>query len=312
MKYILLKATGLGVVSAFTQTSELTNSLSLHTLKPTIATALHAEASNNRRAFLSAIAVSATFISSSTAALADDQGAFSVDDFLKSGQVAMPMGVSGQAGKSKPETGIIFRDGTDVSRNTKSGNVLAEIVMNPQSKDPIAILTSFTSPWPLAKGSVFDIECRDASTGDGAFLSLSGKTKGVPIADLPNSFFLDKIFASNGRFSFYGAPTDIKVKKSYLSENGKNRIIELGFSLLSQSTGAEIPRTAMMVATVPEGTEEAVLLVASSTAVRWKNKGADEAIRKTIGSFSAEPSPITGMKVRSRSDDEPTLTFRNL
>ena len=159
---------------------------------------------------------------------------------------------------------------------------------------------------------MFDIECRDASTGDGAFLSLSGKTKGVPIADLPNSFFLDKIFASNGRFSFYGAPTDIKVKKSYLSENGKNRIIELGFSLLSQSTGAEIPRTAMMVATVPEGTEEAVLLVASSTAVRWKNKGADEAIRKTIGSFSAEPSPITGMKVRSRSDDEPTLTFRNL
>jgi hypothetical protein len=152
MKYTLLKVTGLGVVSAFTQTTEVSNSLSFHaSSKSTSTTALHAEESANRRSFLSAATASFTFLASSTAALADEQGAFSVDDFLKSGQVSMPMGVSGQAGKSKPTTGIIFRDGTDVSRDSKSGSVLAEIVMNAQSKDPTAVLTSFTSPWPLGE-----------------------------------------------------------------------------------------------------------------------------------------------------------------
>lgn len=32
-----------------------------------------------------------------------------VDNFLRSGVVANPMGVSGQAGKSRPETGVILR-----------------------------------------------------------------------------------------------------------------------------------------------------------------------------------------------------------
>jgi hypothetical protein len=31
---------------------------------------------------------------------------FNVDDYLKTGMVMNPMGVSGQAGKSKPETGM--------------------------------------------------------------------------------------------------------------------------------------------------------------------------------------------------------------
>ena len=32
-----------------------------------------------------------------------------VDDFLRTGGVGMPMGVSGQAGKYKPETGVYLR-----------------------------------------------------------------------------------------------------------------------------------------------------------------------------------------------------------
>ena len=34
---------------------------------------------------------------------------FDVNDFLSSGSVSMPMGVSGQAGKSRPETGVVLR-----------------------------------------------------------------------------------------------------------------------------------------------------------------------------------------------------------
>ena len=80
-----------------------------------------------------------------------------VDDFLRTGGVAMPMGVSGQAGKSKPLTGVVLREGTDISRDTKSGNVLAEILVKQKSKgddDLMAVVTTFQSPWPLGKFAI--------------------------------------------------------------------------------------------------------------------------------------------------------------
>ena len=145
---------------------------------------------------------------------------------------------------------------------------------------------------------MFDVECRDASTGDGVFLSVTSNTKGKDIFELPSSFFLDQLFAPTGRFSFYGSPTNVKVKKSFV-ENGK-RIIEFSFSNLSQSTQAEIPRNAMLVASLPTGMEQAVVLAGSATATRWRTKGSESAIRKTIDSFNASPSPKTSMKVRAK------------
>lgn len=152
----------------------------------------------------------------------------------------------------------------------------------------------------LAKGAVYDIECRNDS-GDSVFLSLSGKVNGKTISELPSSFFTDKLFAKTGRFSFYGSPTDIKIKKSYME--GNKRIVELGFSILSQSTGAEIPRSAIVVATIPDGCDEAVMLVGSATSSRWK-KGAEAAVRKTADSFNAIPAPKTGMKVRAKVNND--------
>lgn len=88
-----------------------------------------------------------------------------------------------------------------------------------------------------------------------------------------------------------------------MDETNKNmRIVELGFSILSQSTGAEIPRNAIIAATIPDGTDEAVMLVGSSTSTRWK-KGTEAAVRKTVGTFSAVPAPKTGMKVRAKVVD---------
>ena len=98
-------------------------------------------------------------------------------------------------------------------RDSRTGNVLAEIVLGDRA-DLSAVLVSFSSPWPLAKGTVFDVECRDAKTGDGAFLSVTEKTDGKSMEDIPSSFFLDQLFAPTGRFSFYGSPTNIKIKKS--------------------------------------------------------------------------------------------------
>lgn len=224
-----------------------------------------------------------------------------VDDFLQTGTVAMPMGVSGQAGKAKPVTGIVFRDGSEVSRDSRSGDVLAEILVKDNTDTSIAVLTKFSSPWALATGGIFDVECRDAKTGDGAFLAVTEKTSSnSKLEDIPSSFFLERLFSKTGRFSFYGSPTDIKVRKSYMADDNKNRILEISFSTLSQSTQTEIPRYAIVSATVPQGSNQAVMLVASASANRWKKSGSESTIRDVISSYRAVPAPITNMKVRAK------------
>mmetsp|Transcript_33460 Transcript_33460/g.73759 ORF Transcript_33460/g.73759 Transcript_33460/m.73759 type:complete len:307 (+) Transcript_33460:46-966(+) len=248
---------------------------------------------NTRRTVLTkaAAAVSAGLLAHIQSASAVDE-----EEFLKTGQVSMPMGVSGQAGKAKPITGVVLREGSEVSRDDRSGSVLAEILLG-KSADPTPVLATFTSPWPLAKGGLFDVECRDASTGDGAFLTVSKSKGGKTIDDLPKSFFVDSLFSSTGRFSFYGSPTDIKVKKS--ETDGPYRLLEITFSNLSQSTNAEIPRNALVAATIPQGTDDVVMLVGSATANRWR-KGSEKAVRDTVGSFKATLAPTGGMKIRAK------------
>jgi len=226
------------------------------------------------------------------------QDSLDVNEFLRTGiDIGGPMGVSSQAGKSRPETGVILRDGSGVSRDSRSGDVLAEILLGSRG-NYAAVLASFSSPWPLATGPVYDVECRDAKTGDGAFLAVTTSTGGRSVSDLPSSFFLDQLFAPTGRFSFYGAPTDVKVKKSTVE--GSNRVLEVSFSNLSQSTQTEIPRVAVVSATIPEGSDQAVMLVGSATAVRWRKGGSEPDIRKTVASFRAVPAPKSSLKIRAK------------
>lgn len=223
---------------------------------------------------------------------------FDVDSFLKSGSVMNPMGVSGQAGKSRPETGVFLRDGSEVSRESRSGSVLAEIILKSASgNENIPVLASYAAPWPLATGQVFDVECRDPKTGDAAFLAVSSDTGGKSVADLKDSFFVNDLIRPTGRFSFYGPPTDVKVRKSSVS--GDYRVIDFSFSTLSQSTQTEIPRNARIIATIPPGTKQAVMLVGSASSPRWR-KGSEETIGSVLNSFRAIPAPKTSMKVRAK------------
>jgi hypothetical protein len=177
--------------------------------------------------------------------------------------------------------------------------VLSEIVLGEKS-DLTAVLVSFRSPWSLAKGTLFDVECRDAKSGDGAFLSVTEHSNQKDLSQIPTSFFLEQLFAPTGRFSFYGAPTNLKVKKSEIIDN--KRIVQFSFANLSQSTNAEIPRTAIMVASIPEGLDQAVMLVGSASTTRW-NKGSESAVRSTIESFNASASPKSSMKVRAKVNE---------
>jgi hypothetical protein len=281
----------------------------------------------NRRSFLkiapivsvsSAVAASSILFGNPNKATAEVQDSLDVQNFLRTGvDGSGNMGVSSQAGKSRPETGVVFRDGSEVFQDGRTGSVSAEILVGTKVK-PIAVLASFSSPWPLAKGSVFDVECRDGKTGDGAFLAVSAlmggegnNLKGKSIEDIPTSFLFERLFSPTGRFSFYGPPTDVKVVRqtksslsSSLNDNiGKDkgvRFVEVTFSNLSQSTGAEIPRRAIVAATIPEGTDNVIMLVASASAPRWKQSSVQTSILNTVQSFKAVPAPKSNLKIRPK------------
>mmetsp|Transcript_2404 Transcript_2404/g.3516 ORF Transcript_2404/g.3516 Transcript_2404/m.3516 type:complete len:312 (-) Transcript_2404:328-1263(-) len=259
---------------------------------------------NARRQLLSTAAAAATGSllltpSMAFAEAAAVQDSLDVQNFLRTGvDAGGPMGVSSQAGKSRPQTGVVLRDGSDVSQDTRTGDVLAEILTGTKAK-PVAVLASFQSPWPLQKGAVFDVECRDGKTGDGAFLAVTKSVEGKSLADLPSSFFLERLFDPTGRFSFYGPPTDVKVKSSKMVDGGNRRVLDITFSILSQSTNAEIVRRALLIATIPEGTDNAVMLTASGLERRWKKETFASA-EKTIGSFRAIPAPKSNLKLRAK------------
>eukprot|EP00586_Coscinodiscus_wailesii_P008219 CAMPEP_0172521570 /NCGR_PEP_ID=MMETSP1066-20121228/292654_1 /TAXON_ID=671091 /ORGANISM="Coscinodiscus wailesii, Strain CCMP2513" /LENGTH=260 /DNA_ID=CAMNT_0013304497 /DNA_START=259 /DNA_END=1041 /DNA_ORIENTATION=- len=246
---------------------------------------------------LSSILITNTPLPASAAAAIQDN--VDVNEFLRTGvDIGGNMGVSSQAGKSRPETGVVLRDGSDLSRDGRTGAVVAEIVVRDErTGDNTAVLASFASPWPLATGPVFDVECRDGKTGDGVFLAVSRSGGGKGIEDVEEAVLLQRLFDPTGRFSFYGPPTDIKVKKSVVKD--KVRYLELKFSNLSQSTGAEIPRNAIIAATIPESTQNVVMLVGSASSSRWR-KGSEDSVRAAVESFQAVPAPKSSMKIRAK------------
>lgn len=223
-----------------------------------------------------------------------------VQEFLRTGTYGLPTGPSGMARKSRPETGVVLRPGTLVDRNAKTGDVSAELLLMSSSNnnDMIPVLASYTSPWPLATGSVFDVECRDLNTGEVAFLAVSKPLEGKTLGDLSDAFFVQELTKPSGRFSLYGQPTDLVVKHSTATtrNNIAYRQFDLNVSTLSQSTQAELPRRARIVATIPKGTDQAVLLVASASASKWKN-GANDAATAVAESFLAIPAPATALKM---------------
>mmetsp|Transcript_28828 Transcript_28828/g.59954 ORF Transcript_28828/g.59954 Transcript_28828/m.59954 type:complete len:321 (+) Transcript_28828:151-1113(+) len=227
------------------------------------------------------------------------QDSMDVEEFLRRGvDIGGTMGVSSQAGKSRPETGVYLRDGSEVSRNKKSGDVSAEIVVNGSDGEKMAVFVGYSSPWPLAEGPFYDIECRNQKTSDGAFVQVTSNTGGKSIDSIENSFLLENLLAPSGRFSFYGQPTDVKVKKS--ATRGDYKVIDLSFATLSQATQTELPRKAQIIATIPKGSAQAVMLIGSAPASRWKNNGADKDIYSTVESFRAIAAPKSNMKLRRK------------
>ena len=94
----------------------------------------------------------------------------------------------------------------------------------------------------------------------------------------------------------------MKIKKSTLSEDGAYKILEVNFSTLSQATQTEVPRKSKIVATLPQGSKQVVMLVGSASATRWMQAGSDKTITATINSFRATTAPTTNRKLRPASN----------
>jgi hypothetical protein len=173
---------------------------------------------------------------------------------------------------------------------------LAEILVQSSSSDQkIPVLATFVSKWPLATGSVFDVECRNPK-GDSAYLAVTGKTKSSNIQDVSDDFLVQELTGPTGRFSMYGTPTDIKIRSS--STQGNYKMVDLTFSTLSQSTQTEIPRRARIVATIPENSAQAVVLVSSASTLRWAK--VEPEIAQTVASFRATTAPTSTLRVRAK------------
>eukprot|EP00977_Amphora_coffeiformis_P021916 scaffold10056_cov164-Amphora_coffeaeformis.AAC.13 len=282
----------------------------------------------SRRAALGWItgASTAAFLGTQQAS-AEGQLAHPVDTerFLSTGRVASPMvsvpnvenlyttpkttqGISGQGSKSRPQTGVLLRDGSEPERDTRTGDVSAEILLTDKSGTRRPVLLSFRSEeWPLATGPFYDLECRDSNTGDSAFVAVTPNTGGKSLQEIEDSFIVNAVFGPLGRFAPYGEPTDIKVHKSHTE--GDYRAIEVTFSTLSQSTQTEVPRHAKLFATVPDGMSQAVVLVGSSSETRWK-KGSDSLVARVGDTFRAIPAPRSELKMKAKP--RPSIDVENV
>ena len=97
-------------------------------------------------------------------------------------------------------------------------------------------------------GGYYDFE---SSTRDGetAFLQVAALPKGESLAGLPKSWFLNTVFSVDGRYSSYGAPTDVKLKE--VDKGNEARTFEVSFNVLSPQL--EVTRKGVLRAVPAKG-----------------------------------------------------------
>lgn len=195
------------------------------------------------------------------------------------------------SGKSKPELGCIVAEEPTVVG--KSG-VAADLVLT----SGLATV-SFESPWKLAEGNYYDVAAK-SQEGDAAFVQvadLPGK-----LSSLSKGFFSDTILSLNGYYGAYGQPFDGVFKETTASTaNGAGaRAFECTFTPLGPS-GDGAPRKGIVTAVQPAGSKQVVMLVASTSATRWKKAKGEKDCRTAAESFTVRMSP-TSLKAEPSSD----------
>jgi len=213
----------------------------------------------------------------------------------------------GGLGKTRPQTGVVFRDpeaAAEISQSS-SGDVNYELI----SPDGTPVFLSFSAPWPLSK-SAAGIEARDISGGlESSCVQVVELPKGVTSLDdikpaLLSSLLSQTIFGSTGKFGMYGAPTDIKIKKIFQQSSSSDEtsnasgmtIYQSSFTTLTPAM-RESDRKAYISASVAGN--GLFLLVTTTTSVRFSKQ--EGVLRKIADSFSAISAPKSNLNLRKSS-----------
>lgn len=202
------------------------------------------------------------------------------------------LGAGTISSRSRPSTGVVLLDEVQESGDKNSPTVSAELVLD----GGVAATVTWASEFPLSHGMFYDVETR-AKTGEGAFLQVARLPDGKSMAEVSDSFFTKAVFATEGRFGAYGAPTDIRVLSS--SREGAPRLLELSFAALSPGQ-TEVPRRALVAALQPEGASDVVMLVGGATTSQWKK--AEPALRRMASSLRIARTRPTNIPRKKASD----------
>ena len=151
--------------------------------------------------------------------------------------------------------------------------------------------------FPHRLGNYYDVEVRSKEGGDGAFLVSKTPPQGTSSSA---SWFSDNIFGISGRYGAYGAPQDVRVLRDERDRSvDGGRLLEYSFTALKGN--AEVQRRAFVKAVSPPGSRDVVILVAGTTASRWKKENGEKTSRAVVDSLRVSSSK-TNLKKDEASD----------
>eukprot|EP00586_Coscinodiscus_wailesii_P007930 CAMPEP_0172524246 /NCGR_PEP_ID=MMETSP1066-20121228/294085_1 /TAXON_ID=671091 /ORGANISM="Coscinodiscus wailesii, Strain CCMP2513" /LENGTH=177 /DNA_ID=CAMNT_0013307361 /DNA_START=454 /DNA_END=987 /DNA_ORIENTATION=+ len=172
--------------------------------------------------------------------------------------------------------------------DNSGGGVSTELI----APDGTPVLLSFDAPWPLLK-STSGIESRGLSNPEAAFVQVAPVPSGVGGEDkLPVGFFAGSVFGPKGKFGAYGAPADLKVKKtSSPASSSEPTIYTVSFTTLTPAMRESERKAFISAKIVGDGV---FMLVTGSTAVRFKSQ--EKLLRDVAESFRVVPAPKSSLR----------------
>ena len=208
-------------------------------------------------------------------------------------QPALAISATTMSGKTRPDTGCVLVSEPRVDRVGKAQVLNAELV----TSDGYVATASFETPWFLQLGNYYDVEVRSKEGGDCAFLVSKTPRQGTSSSA---SWFSDNIFGISRRYGAYGAPQDVRVLRDERDRSvDGGRLLEYSFTALKGN--AEVQRRAFVKAMTPPGSKDVVILVAGTTASRWKKENGEKTSRAVVDSLRVSSSK-TNLKKDEASD----------
>ena len=187
----------------------------------------------------------------------------------------------GGLGKTKPVTGVQLWDEESVALQNAAGLVSAELAVQ---QSPVRV--NFQTPWPLM--SSYGLEARDLQNPESAFVQVVEHVKEIPTSkSTVKELLVNSVLSGKGKFGAYGAPIDIKVKKT-----DKSNVWLVDFT--TYTPGQRESERSLFVKLTSPVSGSLVLLVVGSTRLRFAQKQSQ--LEQVVDSFEAIPAPATQLR----------------